>query len=115
MITAMTADDFRRLALEIAGAVEQSHMDHPDFRLNGKIFASLGAPSDEWGMVKLTPEGQDKFLKRAPRMFQPASGAWGRQGCTSVHLESASIAIVRQALAAAAGVVVSGKPKRKRA
>jgi hypothetical protein len=111
----MTADDFRELALGIAGAVEQSHMNHPDFRLNGKIFASLGAPSDEWGMVKLMPEQQEKFLKRASRMFKPASGAWGRQGCTSVHLASASFAVVRQALAAAAGNVQAGKPRRKEA
>ena len=52
----ITADEFRALALDIPGAVERSHMHHPDFRLDGKIFASLGAPSDEWGMVKLTPE-----------------------------------------------------------
>jgi hypothetical protein len=110
----MTANEFRDLALDILGAVEQSHMNHPDFRLHGKIFASLGAPSDEWGMVKLTPEQQAKFLARAPKMFQPASGAWGRQGCTRVHLESASVAVVRLALAAAAGNVPASKPKRKK-
>lgn len=110
----ITADEFRALALDILGAVERSHMHHPDFRLNGKIFASLGAPSDEWGMVKLTPEQQAKFLKRTPKMFKPASGAWGRQGYTSVHLESANVAVVRLALAAAAGNVMVGKPKRKK-
>lgn len=108
----MTADEFRELALDISGAVEQSHMNHPDFRLHGKIFASLGAPSDEWGMVKLTPEQQAKFLKRAGKMFKPASGAWGRQGCTSVHLESASAAVVRLALAAASGNIPARKAKR---
>jgi hypothetical protein len=111
----MTADEFRELALDIAGAVEQSHMKHPDFRLNGKIFASLGAPSVEWAMVKLTPEQQAKFLKRAPKMFKPASGAWGRQGCTSVQLGSASAAVVRLAVTAAAGNLTAGKPKRKKA
>ena len=111
----MTADEFRELALAMPGAVEQSHMNHPDFRLGGKIFASLGAPNDEWGMVKLTPEQQEKFIKRTPKMFKPASGAWGRQGCTSVHLESASVAVVRLALAAAAGNVSAGKAKRKKA
>lgn len=113
-MTTMTADDFRKLALDIAGAVEQSHMNHPDFRLNGKIFAPLGAPNDEWGMVKLTPEQQAAFLKRARKMFNPASGAWGRQGCTSVHLESTSVAVLRQALAAAADNIFSAKPKRKK-
>ena len=72
----MTADDFRKMAQEIPGAVEQSHMDHPDFRLYGKIFASLGAPDDDWGMVKLTPAQQRAFLKQAPRMFKPCNGAW---------------------------------------
>jgi hypothetical protein len=111
----MTADEFRELALAIQGAVEQSHMNHPDFRLHGKIFASLGAPSDEWGMVKLSPEQQAKFIKRAPKMFKPASGAWGRQGCTSVHLETASAAVVRMAIAAAAGNIPAGRSKQRKA
>jgi hypothetical protein len=89
-------------------------MKHPDFRLGGKIFASLGAPSDEWGMVKLTPEQQAKFLKRAPKMFKPCSGAWGRQGYTNVHLESASSAVVRLALTAAAANALVGRPKGKK-
>ena len=57
----MTADRFRRLALEISGAIESSHMNHPDFRIGGRIFASLGYPDDEHGMVKLTPEQQRIF------------------------------------------------------
>ncbi len=111
----MTADEFRGLALDISGAVERSHMNHPDFRLNEKIFASLGAPSDAWGMVKLTPQQQEKFLKRAAKMFKPCNGAWGRQGYTNVRLESASVAVLRLALAAAAANVTAAKPKRKKA
>jgi len=57
----MTANKFRSLALEISGALESSHMDHPDFRIGGKIFASLGYPDDEHGMVKLTPEQRGHF------------------------------------------------------
>jgi hypothetical protein len=90
-------------------------MNHPDFRLEGKIFASLGAPSDEWGMVKLTPQQQAKFLKRAPKMFKPASGAWGRQGYTSVNLEAANVAVVRMAIAAAVESIPAGNSKRKNA
>jgi hypothetical protein len=108
-------DEFRALALDIPGAVEQSHMQHPDFRLNGKIFASLGAPSDEWGMVKLTPTQQEKFVKRAPKMFKPCNGAWGRQGYTIVHLESANTPVLRLAIAAAAQHVAASKSKRKKA
>jgi hypothetical protein len=110
----MTADEFRELALAVPGATEQAHMNHPDFRLKGKIFASLGAPSDEWGMVKLTPEQQDKFVKRAPKMFKPCIGAWGRQGYTNVHLASASAAVVRLAVAAAVENMAASKSKRKK-
>ena len=76
----MTADRFRSLALEISGAIESSHMNHPDFRIGGKIFASLGYPDDEHGMVKLTPEQQLNFLRKAPSVFNPCAGAWGKQG-----------------------------------
>jgi hypothetical protein len=110
----MTADEFRKLALDTPNAVEQSHMNHPDFRLNGRIFASMGAPSDEWGMVKLTPEQQEKFVKLAPKVFKPCNGAWGRQGYTNVHLESASAAVVRPALTAAAANAATNKSKRKK-
>ena len=70
-------------------------------------------PDDDWGMVKLTPQQQEKFITRVPKMFKPSSGAWGRQGCTGVHLAVASDAVVRLALAAAAGNISPGKPKRK--
>ena len=110
----MTADEFRHMALDIPDAVEQAHMGHPDFRLGGKIFASLGAPDDDWGMVKLTPEQQASFIDQKPKMFQPASGAWGRQGCTSVHLTSATKTLLRSALLAASKNVALKKPKRKK-
>ena len=60
-------------------------MGHPDFRANGKIFATL-YPDGERGMVKLTPEQQQEFMAADGRAFEPASGAWGRQGCTTVLL-----------------------------
>ena len=85
----MTTDEFRKMALKIPTAVERSHMNHPDFRVAGKIFASLGAPDESWGMVKLTPEQQRAFIEKAPEVFKPCSGAWGRQGATNVYLAAA--------------------------
>ena len=105
----MTAETFRSLALEIAGASESSHMNHPDFRIGGKVFASLGYPDDDHGMVKLTPEQQGEFLKKAPDVFQPCAGAWGRQGSTSVHLAAAKGELLRAALEAASKNVNSKK------
>ena len=66
----MTAEDFRRSALARRGAVESAHMDHPDFRVNKKIFASLGYPDEEWAMVKLTPEQQRSFVEKEPAVFK---------------------------------------------
>src|SRR6266567_2878556 len=108
----MTADEFRKMALEIPTSVERSHMNHPDFRVAGKIFASLGVPDKNWGMVKLTPEQQHAFIEKAPKVFKPCSGAWGRQGATNVYLPSAKASIVRAALDAAAKNVAS-RAKRK--
>jgi len=105
----MTTDKFRSLALEISGAIESSHMNHPDFRIDGKIFASLGYPDDDHGMVKLTPEQQGTFLKKAPKVFAPCAGAWGKQGSTSVHLAVAKVDLLRAALEAASKNVVSRK------
>ena len=107
----MTADKFRSLALEISGAIESSHMNHPDFRIEGRIFASLGYPDDDHGMVKLAPEEQQTFLKRAPKVFTPCAGAWGRQGSTSVHLAAAKVDLLRAALEAASKNVASRKRK----
>jgi hypothetical protein len=96
----MTADDFRSLALSFPETVEAAHMGHPDFRVRGKIFATLG-PKADWGMVKLTPDEQALFLRSEPDVFRPASGAWGRQGATLIQLADADEASVRQALLAA--------------
>jgi hypothetical protein len=93
----MTADAFRRLALSLPEAEESAHMGHPDFRVRGKIFATLG-PDESWGMVKLTPDQQAMHLGLAPKVFRPAAGAWGRKGATIVHLEHADEATVQGAL-----------------
>ncbi len=96
----MTLDDFRQIALSLPEACEQSHMGHPDFRVRGKIFATLW-PKEGSGMVKLTPEQQALFTRREPTVFVPVKGGWGRKGCTNVLLEVADEASVRSALATA--------------
>jgi len=89
------------MALSLPEATESAHMAHPDFRVRGKIFATLGYPSRGWGMVKLTPEQQERFVQNEPDVFVPAAGAWGRQGSTTVHLAKAADETVFTALVAA--------------
>jgi hypothetical protein len=97
----MTPSEFRRLALSFPEATEQSHMDHPDFRVAGKIFATLGYPEQGWAMVKFTPVEQEMFKKSHPTVFVPCAGAWGRRGATSIRLKAARKPTVRRALQAA--------------
>jgi hypothetical protein len=98
---AMTAADFRRLALSFPEATESAHMDHPDFRVRGKIFATLGYPDAGVGMVKLFPDQQTEFVRAEPKAFAPVNGAWGQRGATHVRLKAAKKASVQRALAAA--------------
>lgn len=81
----MSPEVFRRIALAMNGVVEGAHMRHPDFRVHGKIFATLH-PDQQWGMVKLTPEQQQRFVREAPATFAPEKGEWGRRGYTAVRL-----------------------------
>jgi len=97
----MTAKDFRKLALSFPEAVESAHMGHPDFRVGGKIFATLGYPKEGWAMVKLAPVEQGMFVKAEPKAFTPVTGGWGRKGATNVVLKAAKKASVRRALRAA--------------
>jgi len=103
----MNAEEFRAAALKVPGAIEAAHMNHPDFRVNGKIFASLGYPDEGWGMVKLTLEQQRAFMKEAPSTFVPCAGAWGKGGATSVHLASAKKRILGKALRAASQNIIN--------
>jgi len=82
----MSAVVFRRIALAMEGAVEGAHMGHPDFRANGRIFATIH-PDHKFGMVKLTPDQQQKFVTENPESFTPENGAWGRAGSTKVRLD----------------------------
>jgi len=96
----MTADAFRRLALSLPETAESAHMNHPDFRVKGKIFATL-SHDEKLGMVKLTPAQQEEFMQAEPDAFIPCPGAWGERGCTNVRLRSAKKETVRRAMAAA--------------
>jgi len=98
---AATAAEFRRLALALPQTEQRRHMNHPDFRVAGKIFATLGYPNKERGMVKLLPTQQEEFVATLPAAFQPVNGTWGRQGCTSVLLPKVSKRALKSAILAA--------------
>ena len=97
----MTAAQFRRIALRLPEAAESAHMSHPDFRVRGKVFASLGYPDAGWGMVKLTPKQQRLVLAAEPEMFAPAKGAWGKAGATCARLKAAKAKPLAAVLTAA--------------
>lgn len=97
----MTPSDFRKLALSFPHTEERQHMRHPDFRVAGKIFATLGYPNKEHAMVKITPVEQEMLVQAEPAVFSPVTGAWGRKGCTSVVLKTAKKDSLRRALQAA--------------
>jgi len=86
-------------------------MNHPDFRASGKIFATLGYPSGEWGMVKLTSKQQSDVLKKRPKAFVPAKGAWGRKGATNVKLHAVTKAALLEVLEMAWTNVVTRQSK----
>ena len=92
---------FRRLALQLPGAAESSHMNHPDFRLNNRIFATLSAQEKGFGVIKLTPEQQQAFISEQPKTFSPVQGGWGRMGMTFVHLHKADESLIAGALSTA--------------
>jgi hypothetical protein len=93
----MKADDFRRIALGMEKVMESAHMGHPDFRANGKIFATIHHDHKS-GMVKLTPEQQQRFVQEAPEAFVPEAGAWGRSGSTRVVFAKADQDMIGEAM-----------------
>lgn len=99
----MTAAQFRKLALSFQGVEESAHHGHADFRCYGKVFASLGYPSPEYGMVKLDPELQAALMREDPEVYSPAAGAWGRQGSTLVRLKKAKLTALRAVMKMIAG------------
>jgi len=95
---AVTAADFRRIALSMPEAIEASHFGHADFRVAGKIFATLGLEKEGYGVLLLTPEQQADMITDAPEIFSPVPGGWGRQGSTRVLLAKVPSDILESAL-----------------
>ena len=98
---ACTPADFRKISLSLPQTEQRRHMNHPDFRVAGKIFATLAYPNKEWAMVKLTPMQQEDFVQAHPAAFKPVYGGWGRKGCTNVLLAKAGKRALKEAILAA--------------
>ena len=94
----MNASDFRRIALSLEGAEEGSHMGAPDFRVGGRIFATLASQNQGYGNLMLTPEQQADFVRELPEIFLPIPGGWGRMGATHIRLAQASEDVLAGAL-----------------
>ena len=94
----MTAADFRRIALSFDGAEEGSHMGAVDFRVGGRIFATLASVEHGFGNLMLTPEVQAEFVADAPDVFLPVAGGWGRMGATHIRLAEANRDVLTGAL-----------------
>ena len=97
----MTIADFRRIALSMKGAEESAHMGSPDFRVGGRIFATLAAQDKGYGNLMLTPEQQAEFITELPEVFLPVPGGWGRNGVTHVRLAATNEDLLTGALKAA--------------
>jgi len=94
----MDVNDFRRIALSLEGAVEGSHMGQPDFRVGGRIFATLASADQGYGNLMLTPEQQAAFVEELPDVFIPIAGGWGRMGATHIRLAAANEDLLAGAL-----------------
>ena len=94
----MSQNRFRRVALGLPEVVESAHQGHADFRVGKRIFATLGYPDDNWGMVKLTPEQQSVLVEAEPEIFRPVPGGWGKQGNINVRLAKADPVTLQSAL-----------------
>jgi len=111
----VTPAQFRRIALSLPEAVEGAHMGHADFRVGGKIFATLGYPDRAWGMVNLTADQQALLVETTPEVFTPVPGGWGRKGSTHVRLSAADAATLKHALTIALTNRAPKKTRLKRA
>jgi hypothetical protein len=94
----MNAKDFRRIALSFEGAEESSHMGQPDFRVGGRVFATLASEKQGYGNLMLTLEQQRAFVEELPEMFLPIAGGWGRMGMTHIRLAAANEDVLTGAL-----------------
>jgi hypothetical protein len=108
----MTARDFRRLALSLPDTAEGSHFNVEDFRVGGKIFATLAYQKDGCGVLLLTPEQQAGMITDAPEIFLPVPNKWGQHGATLVRLAKVKPDILEGALRTAWANRSSPAPKR---
>lgn len=95
---AMNIHDFRRIALSLEGAEESSHMGQPDFRVGGRIFATLASSKQGYGNLMLNLEQQAAFVEELPEVFLPIPGGWGRMGMTHIRLAAATEDVLEGAL-----------------
>lgn len=111
----MTGTDFRRLALAMPDVTEGSHFGNPDFRVAGRIFATLSLEREGFGVLILSPEEQAGMVEDAPEIFSPVPGGWGRQGCTRVRLARVTRDVLEAALRTAwqRRVEKNQRPKKK--
>ena len=109
----MTAADFKRLALDLDGAEEGSHMGAVDFRVGGRIFATLASQAQGYGNLMLTPDQQAAFVDELPEVFLPVKGGWGRMGATHIVLAAANEDLLRGALKAAWRLRVEANAKSR--
>jgi hypothetical protein len=109
----MTPADFRRIALSFEGVEESSHMGSPDFRVGGKIFATLASQKQGYGNLKLRPDQQADFVRELPEVFVPIAGGWGRMGMTHVRLDKVSEDVLSGALRTAWKLRVDQNAKAK--
>ena len=110
----MNATDFRRIALSLEGAEEGTHMGSPDFRVGGRIFATLASECLGYGNLMLTPEQQADFTENLPAVFLPIKGGWGRMGMTHIRLSEATEDVLKGALQTAWSLRRAGRPKPAR-
>src|SRR5438874_12011160 len=94
----MTVAQFRKMALSFPEAVEAAHMGHPDFRVGGKIFATLGYPNDGRGVLLLSPGEQQELISQHPEMFELVPGGWGLRGSTQVRLKQITRPVLQAAM-----------------
>ena len=110
----MNAADFRRIALSLEGAEEGSHMGAVDFRVGGRIFATLASQAQGYGNLRLTPDQQAEFVLELPEVFLPIPGGWGKTGMTHIRLAQANEDVLAGALHAAWRLRIEKNTKAKK-
>ena len=108
----MSIARFRKIALSLPDAFEGAHHGTTDFRVRKRIFATLGYPDENWGMVKLTVEQQSMLVDAEPEIFRPVPGGWGKTGATNVRLAKADATTLKSALTMAWQNIAEKSPSK---